>query len=458
MQFIREEFPNLRFVRVHVREPRVRGLFVVLAVDTPVVHEAEVVLEVEQQVVAGHDAAGEEVARHPVALVAHVERVGVARVREDVREEQAAGPARHADEAVVQLARLKRAVIENRNVFEVLMDAVRCCSLGQITNALFEVGGQYRRDGVLRQLVDLQYQRNDQALLERPEGRIVMATDCHVVSPLFFPGGDIGSMAIHGTVNDLAMSGARPLYLSCGFIIEEGLPMETLWRVVCSMRDAAQKCGVQIVTGDTKVVDKGKGDGLFINTTGIGLIEHEQRILPQNVQPGDAVLVSGDLGRHGMAIMAVREGLQFETTIESDSAPVHEPVLALLKNGIEVHCLRDLTRGGLASALNEIAETAGVKIAIEQNAIPVREDVHAACEMLGLDPLHVANEGRFVMFVAAQDAERALKILHSHEVSAGAALIGKATKKGVPLVTVKSTLGVSRILATPSGEQLPRIC
>jgi hydrogenase expression/formation protein HypE len=300
--------------------------------------------------------------------------------------------------------------------------------------------------------------RHDSAQFSVPSGKLAMTTDSYVVRPIYFPGGDIGSMAIHGTVNDLAMSGARPLYLSCGFIIEEGLPMETLWRVVCSMRDAAQRCDVQIVTGDTKVVDKGKGDGLFINTTGIGVIEHALAIAPQNVQPGDAVIISGDLGRHGMAIMAVREGLQFESTIESDSAPVHEPVKALLDAGIEIHCLRDLTRGGLASALNEIAEVAGVKIAVEQKAIPVREDVHAACEMLGLDPLHVANEGRFVAFVAAKDAERAKQILRDHEVSAGSAIIGKVVEKAAPLVTLRSAIGASRILDMPSGEQLPRIC
>lgn len=300
--------------------------------------------------------------------------------------------------------------------------------------------------------------RHDSAQFTVPPGRLAMTTDSYVVRPVFFPGGDIGSMAIHGTVNDLAMSGARPLYLSCGFIIEEGLPMETLWRVVCAMRDAAQKCGVQIVTGDTKVVDKGKGDGLFINTTGIGVIEHALSIAPTSVQPSDAVIVSGDLGRHGMAIMAVREGLQFETTIESDSAPVHGPVSALLAAGIEVHCLRDLTRGGLASALNEIAEAAGVRIDVEEKAIPVREDVHAACEMLGLDPLHVANEGRFVAFVAARDARRALEILKVHEVSANAAQIGSVGEKAAALVTLKSRIGVSRILDMPSGEQLPRIC
>ncbi len=301
-------------------------------------------------------------------------------------------------------------------------------------------------------------QRHDSAQFNVPPGRLAMTTDSYVVRPLFFPGGDIGAMAVHGTVNDLAMSGARPLYLSCGFIIEEGLPMETLWRIVCSMRDAARRCGVQIVTGDTKVVDTGKADGLFINTTGLGVIEHSLTIAPQSVRPGDAVIVSGDLGRHGMAIMAVREGLQFESAIESDSAPVRDPVRALIKAGIEVHCLRDLTRGGLASALNEIAEVAGVKIAVAQKAIPVREDVHAACEILGLDPLYVANEGRFVAFVAAKDAERTLDLLRRYEVSAGAAIIGSVAEKSAALVTLTSPLGANRILDMPSGEQLPRIC
>lgn len=288
--------------------------------------------------------------------------------------------------------------------------------------------------------------------------KLAMTTDSYVVRPLFFPGGDIGSMAVHGTVNDVAMSGARPLYLSAAFVIEEGLPMETLWRAVCSMRDAAHRCGVHIITGDSKVVDKGKGDGLFINTTGIGVIEHSLSIVPQSVQPGDAVIVSGDLGRHGMAIMAVREGLQFESTIESDSAPVHEPVLALLQAGIEIHCLRDLTRGGLASALKEITETAGVKIAVDQEAIPIRDDVRAACEILGLDPLHVANEGRFAAFVVAKDAGRMLQSLRQHPIRAGSLLIGKVVERAAPLVTIKSAIGVSRILDMPSGEQLPRIC
>jgi hydrogenase expression/formation protein HypE len=300
--------------------------------------------------------------------------------------------------------------------------------------------------------------QHDAAVAELPGKQIAFTTDSYVVQPIFFPGGDIGSMAVHGTVNDLAMAGARPLYLSAAFILEEGLPMETLWKVVCSMQDAARRCNVQIITGDTKVVDKGRGDGLFINTAGIGVVEHQLKIAPQSVRPGDVVLVSGDLGRHGMAIMAVREGLQFESAIESDSAPVHEIVLQLLKAGIEIHCLRDLTRGGLASALNEIAEVARVQIDIEEKAVPVREDVHAACEMLGLDPLHVACEGRFIAFVAAKDVERALQIMCRHETGAGAVVIGKVIEGATPLVTLKSTIGASRILDMPSGEQLPRIC
>ncbi len=300
--------------------------------------------------------------------------------------------------------------------------------------------------------------QHDSAVVEWTGKKLAFTTDSYVVRPIFFPGGDIGSLAIHGTVNDLAMSGARPLYLSSAFILEEGLPMETLWRVVCSMRDAAQRCGVQIITGDTKVVDKGKGDGLFINTAGIGVIEHDRTIAPPGVRPGDVLLVNGDLGRHGMAIMAVREGLEFESRIESDSAPVHEAVLDLIKAGVEIHCLRDLTRGGLASALNEIAEAAGVKIAVEEKSVPVREDVHAACEMLGLEPLHVACEGRFAAFLAASDAERALTILRSHAAGAGAAIIGLVAESSTPLVTLKSAIGANRILDMSSGEQLPRIC
>jgi hydrogenase expression/formation protein HypE len=301
-------------------------------------------------------------------------------------------------------------------------------------------------------------QGHDSAQFTVPTNRLAFTTDSYVVRPLFFPGGNVGSLAVHGTVNDLAMSGARPLHLGAGFILEEGLPMETLWRVVCSMRDAAKNCGVQIVTGDTKVVERGKGDGLYVNTSGVGVLEHDQSISPQRVQPGDAIIVSGDLGRHGMAIMALREGLQFESLIISDSAPVHEPVLNLIKAGIEIHCLRDLTRGGLASALNEIAEAAKVRMMVEETSVPVREDVHAACEMLGLDPLFVANEGRFVAFIPEKDLTHALAILRWHEISADAVQIGRVVDRSASLVTLRSAIGASRILDMPSGEQLPRIC
>ena len=300
--------------------------------------------------------------------------------------------------------------------------------------------------------------RHDSTVFAAPPGRLAFTTDSYVVRPIFFPGGDIGSMAVYGTVNDLAMSGARPLYLSAGFILEEGLPVEKLWQVACSMRQAAQRAGVQIITGDTKVVDKGKGDGLFINTAGIGVVEHQQVIGPGSVRSGDVILVNGDLGRHGMAIMAVREGLEFESAIESDSAPVASLVLKLIAANIELHCLRDLTRGGLASALNEIAEGAGRQILVEEKLVPVREDVHAACEMLGLDPLHVACEGRFAAFVAASDAERALAIMRSDPCGDGARIIGRVLESKTPPVILQSAIGAHRILDMPSGEQLPRIC
>lgn len=299
---------------------------------------------------------------------------------------------------------------------------------------------------------------HDATVLTLPTQKIAMTTDSYVVRPLFFPGGDIGSLAIHGTVNDLAMAGARPLYLTVGLILEEGLPMETLWRIVQSMQQAAENAGVKIVTGDTKVVDKGKGDGIFINTAGVGVVEHSLAIAPGSVQPGDILLVNGDLGRHGIAIMALREGLDFETEIESDSAPVADLVGQLLQAGIEIHCLRDLTRGGLASTLNEIAEAAGFEIEIDELAIPVREDVQGACELLGFDPLYVANEGRFVAFVAPADAQKALEIMRSHPLGINASQIGSVSATANSLVKLKSRIGAQRILDMLSGEQLPRIC
>ncbi|ARV57947.1 hydrogenase expression/formation protein HypE [Nostocales cyanobacterium HT-58-2] len=299
--------------------------------------------------------------------------------------------------------------------------------------------------------------QHDAATIKLTGEKFAFTTDSYVVQPLFFPGGDIGSLAINGTVNDLAMVGARPLYLSVSFILEEGLPMETLWRVVQSMQQAAQAAQVQIITGDTKVVNKGKGDGIFINTTGIGIVEHEQTIAPQSVQKGDVLLLNGDIGRHGIAIMAVREGLEFETTIESDSTPLADLVLQLLEAGIEIHCLRDLTRGGLASALNEIAEAAAVEITIDENQIPVREDVQGACEILGFDPLYVANEGRFVAFVSAADAEKVLLIMQSQNDS-NACVIGSVTGQSSAMVKMKTKIGISRIVDMLTGEQLPRIC
>jgi hydrogenase expression/formation protein HypE len=279
-----------------------------------------------------------------------------------------------------------------------------------------------------------------------------------VVHPLFFPGGDIGSLAVNGTVNDLAMAGARPLYLSASFILEEGLPMSMLWQIVQSMQQAAQIANVQIVTGDTKVVDKGKGDGIFINTAGVGMIESDLTISPQFVRLGDAILLNGDIGRHGMAIMAVREGLEFETVIDSDTAPLADLVLKLLAAGIEIHMLRDLTRGGLASALNEISLAANVGISIDENLIPMREDVQGACEILGFDPLYVANEGRFIAFIPQQQVETALQIMRSHPLGENACAIGRVTDNNSNLVTMRTAIGSTRIVDLLSGEQLPRIC
>jgi hydrogenase expression/formation protein HypE len=299
---------------------------------------------------------------------------------------------------------------------------------------------------------------HDATVFEVGGQRLAFTTDSYVVRPLFFPGGDVGSLAVHGTVNDLAMAGAKPLYLSAGFIIEEGLPMEKLWEIVSSMRQAADRCGVQIITGDTKVVDRGKGDGLFINTSGIGQVEPNADIRPGRLAPGDIVLVNGDVGRHGMAIMAVREGLEFESAIESDSASVADLVLELLRAGVEVHCLRDLTRGGLTSVLNEIAEAANLTIEVEEKLIPVREDVRAACEILGLEALHVACEGRFAAFIPEADATRAVEIMRAHPQGPGSCAIGKVSERRVPKVLLKNAIGAQRILDMVTGEQLPRIC
>ncbi len=304
--------------------------------------------------------------------------------------------------------------------------------------------------------------RHDSAVLKEEEGRLAFTTDSFVVRPRFFPGGDIGELAVYGTVNDLAMAGATPRYLSVGMILEEGLALEELRRIVASMRRAAHRCGVQIVTGDTKVVEHGKGDGIFINTAGLGVVPGTRSVGPHRVVPGDVVLLSGDVGRHGIAIMSVREGLEFETLIESDCAPLHEQAHAACEAG-DVHCMRDLTRGGLASALNEIALDGHVTIEVEEARIPVLPAVSGACEMLGLDPLYVANEGRMICFVAPKEADRvqsAMCASGAEAVAIGSVFAPCEPGRGTTLASVRlrGVLGQTRLLDLLSGEQLPRIC
>ncbi|SIS68678.1 hydrogenase expression/formation protein HypE [Neptunomonas antarctica] len=299
---------------------------------------------------------------------------------------------------------------------------------------------------------------HDSALLSIGEQRLAFTTDSFVVSPLFFPGGDIGKLAVYGTVNDLAMSGAKALYLSCSLILEEGFPMNTLSKVLASMSQAAKETGIQLVTGDTKVVEKGKGDGVYINTAGIGVVPHDVYIAPQHIQQGDVIILSGDIGRHGMAVMAMREGLEFDNPLNSDCAALSDPIHTLLNEGIAIHCLRDLTRGGLATALVELAETAEKTFIVEETAIPVSEAVTGACEMLGLDPCYVANEGRFIAFIPAAQAETALTLLRDHSVSATSCIIGRVDEDNKSQVIYKTTTGSERLMQRLPGEQLPRIC
>jgi hydrogenase expression/formation protein HypE len=299
---------------------------------------------------------------------------------------------------------------------------------------------------------------HDSTVLTMEHAKLAFTTDSYVVSPLLFPGGDIGKLAVYGTVNDLAMSGARPRYLSAGFILEEGLPLPTLRRIVQSMADAAVEVGVEVVTGDTKVVDRGKADGVFINTAGIGEVPEGIDVAPGRVAAGDALLVSGDLGRHGMAIMSVREGLQFEAALESDCASLASLVADLSALGSDLHCLRDLTRGGLAAAVNEIAIDAKVGVELNESSIPVSDPVNAACELLGLDPLYVANEGRLVAVVAQQVAEQAFAIMQRHSAAPAPATIGTVVSAHPRTVVLQSVLGGERIVDLLSGEQMPRIC
>lgn len=299
---------------------------------------------------------------------------------------------------------------------------------------------------------------HDGALLDLDTGALAFTTDSYVVQPLFFPGGDIGRLAVFGTANDLAMCGARPLFLSCGLIIEEGLPMEDLWRVVVSMKEAAREAGVQIVTGDSKVVERGKGDGVFINTAGIGAVLSGLDVCAQRIQSGDEIVLSGSLGRHGIAIMALREGLSLDAAIESDSAPVFPLVQALVDEGVGIHMLRDPTRGGVSSSLNEIAGKSGAGIVIDESRLPVRPDVQGVCEILGLDPLYVANEGSFLTFVRAGQGEQAAETLRRYPLGRDAAVIGRAVAEHPGTLVMKTRIGGERIVDVMSGEQLPRIC
>ena len=305
---------------------------------------------------------------------------------------------------------------------------------------------------------ELLRQANDQASFEISAGRMSISTDGHVISPLFFPGGDIGSLSVHGTLNDVSMSGAKPLYLSAGFILEEGYPLADLDRIIRSMAAASKKAGVPVVTGDTKVVERGKGDGVFITTTAIGLIPEGVNISGDRAQPGDLILISGTLGDHGVAILSSRVNLEFETTIESDSAALHGLIADLVAAVPEIHCLRDPTRGGLATTLNELARQSHIGMRIREADLPIQPAVHAACELLGLDPLYVANEGKLVCIVAAEHADRVLTTMQQHPNGKEAAIIGRVVEDEMGFVQMETTLGGSRVIDWLTGEQLPRIC
>ena len=298
----------------------------------------------------------------------------------------------------------------------------------------------------------------DSAVLRVPAGRLAFSTDTYVVHPLFFPGGSIGDLAVNGTVNDLAMSGARPAYLSAGFIIEEGLPMTTLAQIVECMRAAADKAGVQIVTGDTKVVEKGHGDGCYINTAGIGIVPEGRDVGPARAKVGDAIIVSGTIGDHGMAIMSVREGLEFDTIIQSDSAALHDLVEAIFTASNGIHVLRDPTRGGLASSLNEIAAQSQVGMALNEEKLPVKPDVQSACELLGMDPIYIANEGKLIAIVSQSEGQAVLHAMRRHPLGVDSEIIGVVVSERPGMVTVKTKIGGTHVIPMQIGEQLPRIC
>ena len=299
---------------------------------------------------------------------------------------------------------------------------------------------------------------HDGAIFDLDGSRIAFSTDSYVVSPIFFPGGDIGKLAVHGTVNDLAMCGARPQYLSVAFIVEEGLPMADFRRIIQSMQAAATEAGVLLVTGDTKVVDRGKADKLFINTAGVGLVRAGVNIQPSRAQPGDKIIVNGPIAVHGIAIMSVREGLEFETKIESDTAPLNGLVESILDAYEDIHVLRDPTRGGITSALSEIAQAARVGMLLDEARIPISEEVKGACEILGLDPLYVANEGKLLTILPAAKADRVLAAMRAHPLGQAAAIIGEVTANHAGYVLMKTRVGGTRVVDMLSGEQLPRIC
>ncbi|HEU4405970.1 MAG TPA: hydrogenase expression/formation protein HypE [Polyangiaceae bacterium] len=338
-------------------------------------------------------------------------------------------PAPHVDEGVVTLGHGSGGRLSQRLLDEIILPAFSSPELDR---------------------------RDDQAQLSLGPGRVAFTTDSFVVTPLFFPGGDIGKLAVHGTVNDLAMAGARPRFLSVSFILEEGLPLETLRRVVASIRDAARACGVAIATGDTKVVGRGHADRLFVNTSGLGAVPEGVDLSCDRVRPGDVAIVSGTLADHGMAVLSAREDLGFGDALASDTAPLHELVAALLASGADLRCLRDPTRGGLAASLSEIAARSGVGVEIDEAALPVRPEVRGACELLGLDPLFVANEGKFVAFCAPESEGRALAALRSHPLGRGAARVARATPaRGL---SVRTSVGGRRALDLPLADPLPRIC
>lgn len=305
---------------------------------------------------------------------------------------------------------------------------------------------------------DLLRQANDQALFEPPPGRLAVSTDSYVISPLFFPGGDIGSLAVHGTINDVAMAGAKPLYLSAGFILEEGFLLADLERIVISMAAAARQAGTPVIAGDTKVVERGKGDGIFITTTGIGVVPENVRISGDRAEAGDRILINGCIGDHGVAILASRENLQFSTVIQSDSAALADLVACMVRAVPDIHCLRDPTRGGLATTLNELARQSGVGMMIQEDAIPVKPSVKAACELLGLDPLYIANEGKLVCLCPPEQADALLAVMRRHPLGREAAIIGEVVADPDGLVRMATGFGGHRVVDWLAGEQLPRIC